>query len=83
MKLNWLGKAFIGAAGAYAVGKVLEGATASSEDDTFSEAEVKALANACAAGDYALFTSIYRARRPWADNANVAKSWGIVGESLR
>jgi hypothetical protein len=82
MKLNWLGKAFIGAAGAYAAGKVLEGAMSSNGDDEFSEAEVKALADAYTAGNYALFTSIYRARRPWADNANVAESWGIVGESL-
>ena len=40
MKLNWLGKAFFGLAGAYAVGKVLEGSNCSSNEVEFSNAEI-------------------------------------------
>lgn len=78
MKLNWLGKAFVGAAGAYAVAKVAESAFGddSSGELEFDNDEVEALADAARAGNYRLFAQLYRNKRPWADDDNVATSYG-------
>jgi len=79
MKLNWLGKAFLGAAGAYAVGKVLEG---SSGSDQFTDEEVMAMANATKSNNPALFCEIYKARRPWADKDLLASEWQMFCDKL-
>lgn len=80
MKLNWLGKTFLGVAGAYAVGKVLENATAG--DDQFTTEEVQAMADATKANDPARFCEIYKARRPWADNELLVSEWRMFCTKL-
>ena len=87
MKLNWLGKAFLGAAGAYAVGKVVESATSGGETDVegegFSEEVVAEMAEAYRQDDYSTFRRIYKRYRGWADEDNVAETWRNFGRVLR
>jgi len=83
MKLNWLGKAFMGAAGAYAVTKIVENATSGGDDDEFTDSELHAMLGAARNNDYSLFTRLYRNRRPWADDANVYASWGFFVNKIR
>jgi len=80
MKLNWLGKAFLGAAALYTVGKVLEN---SGDNDQFTDEEFKALVHATKANDLASFYKIYRSRRPWADDDFVASEWQMFINKFR
>jgi hypothetical protein len=81
MKVNWLGKAFLGAAGAYAAAKVFENATQKG-DPTFTDAEVQAMADATTSNDPTRFCEIYRARRPWADEALLVSEWRMFCDKL-
>jgi len=75
MKLNGLGKAFLGAAGLYAAGKLYEAATEGSGGGYDEDTEL--LLDAARERDFALFSALCRRRWPGIDENQVLDCWGL------
>lgn len=81
MKLNWLGKAFLGAAAAAAVGTIYEKATAGGgEGEKFTDGQLMSLIDAARRSDFASFSALWRAYRPGASNDSILEGWSFCLE---
>jgi len=75
MKLNGLGKAFLGAAGLYAAGKIYEAATEGSGGGYDEDTEL--LLDAARHRDFALFSALMRRTYPGCSENDVLDCWGL------
>lgn len=82
-KLSWFGKYLLAKTAIEAAGTYFENKERQElEEDTFSEPEVRALAEAVLAGNFAKFQQLYTFRRRWADANNVAEAYETVRRNL-